>query len=144
MDRVDAQSRLCKPYQYFKSTIYEKRLELYDHKLLFQEITELERNIETGKVDHPDGGSKDVCDALCGAIFNASSHAEEFAYDYGESSERLLRLNSDQQYDDVAQLNTGLEEELKKMGQERLGLGAPPLISNIASDPSDYIDIIIL
>lgn len=55
VDRVDS-SKICIPYQYFKSTIYEKRLELFEDDLLFREITDLERNIETGKVDHPDGG----------------------------------------------------------------------------------------
>lgn len=55
VDRVDT-DHICKPYQYFKSTIYEKRLELYKSKTLIDEIVDLERNINTGKVDHPSGG----------------------------------------------------------------------------------------
>ena len=30
-------------------------------------VVTLERDIDTGKVDHPDGGSKDKSDAVCGS-----------------------------------------------------------------------------
>lgn len=56
VDRVDPSSHVCKPYQYFKSTIYEKRLDIYESEKLTNEIIDLERNVNTGKVDHPDGG----------------------------------------------------------------------------------------
>jgi DNA gyrase subunit B len=59
--------------------------------------------------------SKDVCDAVCGSIFNASRHAEQFAYEYGESAEQLLQINSGDDYDDVKQLTLSMEEELKKV-----------------------------
>lgn len=257
VDRVDT-DRICKPYQYFKTTIYERRLEIYDHKILKAEVTDLERNLDTGKVDHPDAGcftgdtkvqlpdgraltflelvddynsgktnyvysmnldskkiepkrilkawktledqplvqitldngekirctlnhkfmlrngtyieaqdlipgdslmslhtelknhsvvsieflderadvydievednhnfalaagvfvhnSKDVSDAVCGAVFNASKHAEEYAYDYGESAEQLLQLNSDVGEDDAYQIALSMEEELKRL-----------------------------
>lgn len=114
VDRVDT-DHICKPYQYFKTTIYEKRLEIYDHKILKAEVTDLERNLDTGKVDHPDGGAKDVSDAVCGAVFNASKHAEEYAYDYGESAEQLLQLNSDVGEDDAYQIALSMEEELKRL-----------------------------
>ena len=143
VDRVDS-SKICIPYQYFKSTIYEKRLELFEDDLLFREITDLERNIETGKVDHPDGGSKDACDALAASIYNASTHAEEFAYDYGETSEQLLRLNEDHDLLDTQTLSAGLEEELKALGKSRMGLLQPPDLSSISSETYDYFDIPIL
>lgn len=143
VDRVDS-SKICIPYQYFKSTIYEKRLELFEDDLLFREITDLERNIETGKVDHPDGGSKDACDALAASIYNASTHAEEFAYDYGETSEQLLRLNEDHDLLDAQTLSAGLEEELKALGKSRMGLLQPPDLSSISSETYDYFDIPIL
>lgn len=285
VDRVDS-SKICIPYQYFKSTIYEKRLELFEDDLLFREITDLERNIETGKVDHPDGGcftgdtevalvdgrnanflqlvdeynqgrtnyvysinlntkkiepkkikkawktkenqpliritfdnqqsvectldhrfmlrngsyveakdlqigdslrplgksqniavtcckllnktadvydievednhnfalaagvfvhnSKDACDALAASIYNASTHAEEFAYDYGETSEQLLRLNEDHDLLDTQTLSAGLEEELKALGKSRMGLSQPPDLSSISNETYDYFDIPIL
>lgn len=148
VDRVDT-DHICKPYQYFKSTIYDKRLEIYDDKVLISEIIDLERNIDSGKVDHPDGGKKDVCDAVCGAIYNASKHAEEFAYDYGESNEQILRLNGPTGSYDAQQLTLDLEEELKKMGPQ---LGQLPKFDRVHPSEADkgtdnyylYDDLIIL
>ena len=108
VDRVDT-DHICKPYQYFKSCIYEKRIEMFNQDTLFSEIIDLERNINTGKIDHPSGGKKDCCDAVTGALFNASKHAEEFAYDYGESIETMLNSN-----DIATDLTVDFEEELKK------------------------------
>lgn len=68
VDRTDPSSHICRPYQYFKTAIYEQRVEMFQQNELITEITELERNVNTGKVDHPDGGRKDVCDAVCGSI----------------------------------------------------------------------------
>ena len=65
-------------------------------KLLVQELVGLERNGNTGKIDHPDGGtsgSKDQSDAVCGASWNASQHAEEYAFDFGENLELLQTSN---------------------------------------------------
>lgn len=53
VDRV--KDGVCQPYQYFKNTIYEERIKLYDSELLTEEILGLERN-SAGKIDHPDGG----------------------------------------------------------------------------------------
>lgn len=114
VDKVDT-DRISKPYQYLKSTIYEKRVELYDSKNLIDEIIDLERNINTGKVDHPDGGKKDVSDALCGAIYNASKNAEQFAFEWGESLDTITSTNS--LIPDSAlrqQITVEFEEELKK------------------------------
>ena len=93
VDRVEPNSRICLPYQYFKNTLYEQRVEMFHHELLEQEIVNLERNVNTGKVDHPEKGSKDCSDAVCGAIYKASQYAEEFAYDYGESLETIINVN---------------------------------------------------
>ena len=150
VDRVDSNTHICKPYQYLRTTIYEQRLEIYDAKLLLQEITELERNMNSGKVDHPDGGSKDESDAVCGAIFNASQYAEEFAYDYGESAEELLRANEYPGLHDSRQIAIDMEEELKKLS----GIMYPKENKPMLVHPSDadfgtynysmYNDIIIL
>ena len=116
VDRVDT-DHICKPYQNFKSTIYEKRLEIYDSKTLIDEIIDLERNINTGKVDHPDGGRKDVCDAVCGALFNASKNAEQFAFDYGENIDTTLQVSAADVHDSniKKQINIEFEEEIKNL-----------------------------
>ena len=63
--------------------------------------------------------SKDISDSVCGAMFNASKHAEEFAYDYGETAEEILKINTGELIDDRQQLTLDLENELQKMYQER-------------------------
>ena len=116
VDRVESSTNICRPYQYFRTAIYEKRLEIYDSRTLIDEITDLERNMNTGKIDHPDGGRKDVCDAVCGAIFHASQYAEEFAYDYGENIETTISLNTDGGYgSDMHQIAVDFELEMQKL-----------------------------
>lgn len=116
VDKVGT-NKICVPYQYFKSTIYEKRLEIYEDNSLISEITDLERNMDSGKIDHPDGGKKDKCDAVCGAIYNASQYAEEFAYEFGETAEQILQLNMmDGSSNELKQLTLDMEEELKRLG----------------------------
>ena len=112
VDRVDS-DHVNKPYQYFKSSIYEKRFKMYHCKTLQDEIIDLERNINTGRVDHPVSGRKDQSDAVCGAIFNASKHAEEFAYEYGEDLDAILEQNLSTEQT-KQQLTIDFEEELKK------------------------------
>lgn len=87
--------------------------------------------------------SKDVCDATCGAVYNASKHAEEFAYDYGEQMEDVLRLNDISKDDDVKQLTVDLENELLKMGQDRLRVH-PSDADKGTEDYNLYDDIIIM
>lgn len=107
----------CKPYQYFRSTLYEKRIEMYSSKELVDELIDLERNINTGKVDHPDGGAKDAADAVCGALFNASQNAEQFAYDYGELYDTIQDVNAYSSNKEVLkkQIAVDFEEELKNI-----------------------------
>ena len=110
---------ICHPYQYLRSVIYEGRLQMFESHSLIDELVNLERNINTGKVDHPDGGRKDVADAVCGAVFNASQHAEEFAYDYGEEDlENTVDINNDTSADAKRQVTVAFEDELKKMGPQ--------------------------
>lgn len=143
VDRVGT-NHICVPYQYLKSTIYEKRLEIYNDKLLIQELTDLERDISTGRVDHPTDGSKDRADAVCGAIYHASQYAEEFAYDYGESAEKLLQWNSVNYLDYKPNFDAEMEKELLKLG--RRGLPAQPAqVDNTGrTDYNMYSDIILV
>ena len=57
---------------------------MYYSARLFDEVISLEKNNNTGKVDHPPNGHKDVSDAVCGAVYNASKNAEQYAFDYGD------------------------------------------------------------
>ena len=91
---VVSSDHICIPYQHFKTCIYEKRIECFEDKTLTEEVIDLERNINSGKIDHPDGGRKDVCDSIVAATYNASQHAEEFAYDFGESVSTMVEVST--------------------------------------------------
>ena len=57
-------------YDILKAKIYEKKLKYYRYEPFLQEIRRLEL-INGTKVDHPQrGGSKDVTDAVAGAVYN--------------------------------------------------------------------------
>lgn len=117
VDRVDS-DKICKPYQYLKSTIYEERLEMYDSVLLTEELIGLERNNNSGKVDHSPSGinSKDCADAVCGAVYNASKHADEFAFDYGETLEAIKEVSSEKNYaDEKQQISVDFQNELNRI-----------------------------
>ena len=117
VDRVD-NDKICKPYQYLKSVIYEERLEMYDSVLLTEELIGLERNNNNGKVDHSPSGinSKDCADAVCGAIYNASKHAEEFAFDYGETLDAIKEVSSEKNYaNEREQISIDFQNELNRI-----------------------------
>lgn len=117
VDRVD-QDKICKPYQYLRSTIYEERVEMYDSVQLTEELLGLERDNTNGKIDHSPSGinEKDQADAFCGSIWNASMHADEFAYDYGEDIENITKIsNSKFEEDNKKQVTLDFEEEMKKV-----------------------------
>lgn len=118
VDRVETNSHVCVPYQFLKNVIYEQRLEIFEDNTLIEELVNLERDINSGKIDHPSGFRKDVSDALCGSLFTASKYAEEYAYNYGEDYDAFLGANETAVQKDEnfkKQLMIDFEEELKNM-----------------------------
>ncbi len=114
VDKVN--NGICQPYQYLRSTIYEKRFIMYKSERLFDEFIDIERNNNTGKIDHTPNFHKDVLDAVCGATFNASQHAEQYAYDYGESLDDTMQVNNDKNYSStVQQIAVDFEQEMQKL-----------------------------
>ena len=118
VDRVN-QDKICEPYAYFKTVIYEKRIITFNCRLLQEEIVGLERNTNSGKIDHPDGGtsgSKDLADAVCGSTFNASRHADEFGFDYGETLDSISEVSmSHSMANEKKQLAIDFEHELNRL-----------------------------
>lgn len=114
VDRVD-NDHICKPYQYFRSTIYEERVECYHSTLLKEELIGLERDNNSGKIDHSPSSinSKDSADAVCGAMWNAAQHADEFAIDYGEDIDTLVTVANDSSSYSPEQITVDFENELK-------------------------------
>lgn len=64
------------PYVTLKNCFYEDRISLQPHELCYEELIKLEydatANNGKGKVDHIAVFSKDMADAVCGAVFAAS------------------------------------------------------------------------
>jgi len=112
VDRVDS-DRICKPYQYLRSAVYERRFAMYRSERLFDEFVDVERNNNTGKVDHSPNFHKDILDAVCGATFNASKHAAEYAYDYGETLENVEQINKNNSELDMTQFAAQFEQEMQ-------------------------------
>ena len=113
VDRVNSE-HICVPYQHFKNVIYENRIKIYDKcDLLTEEITSLERNNNTGKVDHPENGSKDSADAVCGSVYTASQHVEEYAFEYGDDIENITQVSGSTEQQNKEQITVDFEEELK-------------------------------
>ena len=121
VDRVDSSTKTCLPYQFLRNTIYEERIKIFNDKLLVDELIGLERNNNTGRVDHSTSGinSKDSADAVCGSVWRASKDAEEFAYNYGESVDAFVDANEQTVLVDKKQVTIAFEQELQDL------LGAP-------------------
>lgn len=71
--RTETVSVAKKHYEDMAMLIYEERLAMPMIDLLFEELTEL-KIMNNNKVDHPRKKSKDLADAVCGAIYGAISH----------------------------------------------------------------------
>ena len=85
MDIINSKSKECVGYTTFRNTLVEQRIKLLDLYELTREITNLEKNEATGRIDHPkqsvkvlaDGTKvksvgKDISDSLGGAVYNAT------------------------------------------------------------------------
>ena len=64
--------RTVEPYEYLKRCFYQDRITMVNNERLLREFAHLELNSAKNKVDHPPRGSKDVADAVCGAVYAAS------------------------------------------------------------------------
>jgi len=71
--RTETVSVAKKHYEDMAMLIYEERLAMPSIDILFEELTEL-KIMRNNRVDHPRKKSKDLADAVCGAVFGAISH----------------------------------------------------------------------
>lgn len=114
VDRVDREQKVCLPYLTFKNAIYEERFDMYPTTELVEELLDLEKD-GNGKIDHTPMGRKDAADGVCGALYNASQHAEEFSFDWGETIQTTIDVSQATTEVDRAQIVLNFEEELKKL-----------------------------
>lgn len=114
VDRVDREQKVCLPYLTFKNAIYEERFDMYPTTELVEELLDLEKD-GNGKIDHTPMGRKDAADGVCGALYNASQHAEEFSFDWGETIQTTIDVSQATTEVDREQIVLNFEEELKKL-----------------------------
>lgn len=105
-----------KHYEDMAMLIYEERLVMPMLDLLFEELTEL-KIMRNNRVDHPRKKSKDLADAVCGAVYNAISHSTrdtnltvdihtfssrpKSSSDFNKSQENVIQYKTKEIPDDV-------------------------------------------
>lgn len=80
------------PYEYLRRCFYEDRIMSVDSEMLRGELISLEWSRNMKMVDHPPKGSKDVADAVAGAVFALSkkrSTRAQVRVSEGEHKERV-------------------------------------------------------
>jgi hypothetical protein len=74
--KTDTVSVAKKHYEDLAMMIYEERVAMPMIPLLLEEMSEL-KIMKGNRVDHPRKKSKDLADAVCGAVFGAISHTQK-------------------------------------------------------------------
>jgi hypothetical protein len=97
--KTDTVSVGKKHYEDLAMMIYEERVAIPLIPLLLDEMSEL-KIMNNNKVDHPRKKSKDLADAVCGAVFGAISHTNkdsnlEIEVHTWSSASRLSEQNND-------------------------------------------------
>jgi hypothetical protein len=59
----------CRPYLVFRNAINAGKIKMAKYDLLYEELVNLDYDVDEEKVDHPDKGSKDIADAVAGACY---------------------------------------------------------------------------
>jgi hypothetical protein len=71
--------KTIEPYMTLKLGVIQRRIVFPEHATLRRELDELELDRKLGKVNHPDNGSKDIADALCGVVFRLTRMRATYA-----------------------------------------------------------------
>ena len=72
------------PYETLKELVYLGKIKTYANERLLKELQRLEL-IEGKKVNHPPKGSKDIADAVCGAVYNCVVNQNIFNFGFSGS-----------------------------------------------------------
>ena len=60
-------------YELLKTAIYEGRINFYDYRPLLDELRWIQKDAARNKVDHPQGKTKDVSDAVAAVVFSLTT-----------------------------------------------------------------------
>lgn len=111
-------------YLSLRSAMNDGRIGLIQIDLLETELIQLQRDVKTGKLDHPADGSKDCSDSLAGALFNATLHKE-------------VLINNSQLWNVAFDVNSGITAQQKFINDLQTSL--MPNKSVIASNKLDEL-----
>ena len=110
--RTETVSVAKKHYEDLAMMIYEERVAIPMIPILLEEMSEL-KIMKGNRVDHPRKKSKDLADAVCGAVFGAISHTQKTnnteidvhtwssATRLAEKQQRMVELDNREMPDDV-------------------------------------------
>ena len=66
------------PHVETKFAIKEGRVFITPSQVLLEEMPQLDQDLSTGKIDHPEGGTKDVSDATSGVVYTLSNKRSSY------------------------------------------------------------------
>ena len=81
-------------YGAMHTVLIEERIDMLDSKLLQDEFIHLQRDLVTGRVDHPIGGSKDLTDSMAGWVWNATLHNDGVPVATSKKVNAMLAVNT--------------------------------------------------
>ena len=70
------------PYIETKFAIKEERVYIAANDVLLEEFPNLDQDNITGKIDHPEGGSKDLADSVAGVVYTLSNKKSSYRLKY--------------------------------------------------------------
>ena len=74
--------RSPEPYMETKFAIKEQRVFLANNPVVADEMPNLDQDTVTGKIDHPEGETKDVSDAIAGVVYTLSNKRSSYRMKY--------------------------------------------------------------
>jgi hypothetical protein len=125
-------------YLALRSAMNDGRIGLIQIDLLEKEFIQLQRDVQTGKIDHPIDGSKDLSDSVAGAFWNATLHKQSLI-DSLQLFEVAFDVNNDT--DPRESFMKNMEEAMLSGGKttdQRQQL-ADDIFSNLLNADSDII-----
>lgn len=125
-------------YLALRSAMNDGRIGLIQIDLLEKEFIQLQRDVQTGKIDHPIDGSKDLSDSVAGAFWNATLHKQSLI-DSLQLFEVAFDVNNDTDPREAFMKN--MEESMLSGGKtanQRQQL-ADDIFSNLLNADSDII-----
>ena len=108
-------------YGYLRSFIIQNRLIIYESEVCFREFKYLEQDPFTKKVDHPQKGSKDITDSICGATSQCVKYWNSIATMVLPLADSLAKY---QQVSTQYSRSLGLEQETQKLVKVLKGKGS--------------------